>query len=159
MQIEELNDSLIDSLAEFYMSDASSHDILEKLEFGSSGESFAKRIANFPTWIKIYTLTEGGRIHGCVIITGADNLNLHDAAIIADLRIVPTIRGNGYATALLERALGYLRERGVKKVVTIVSEMNLAGIRLFHKAGFRAYGVFQDYYVAGENAIALELLL
>lgn len=159
MQIEELNDSLMDSLVEFYTSDTSSHDVLEKLEFGSSRESFSKRLANFPTWIKVFTLTGDKGIQGCVIITGADNLNLHDAAIIADLRIAPALRGNGYASALLERALEYLRKRGVKKVVTIVSEMNLAGIKLFHKAGFRAYGVFQDYYVAGENAIALELLL
>ncbi|PSN92888.1 hypothetical protein B9P99_03105 [Candidatus Marsarchaeota G1 archaeon OSP_B] len=96
------------------------------------------------------------RVEGAVCIAGAENLNLPDSALIVDLRIRKESRKRGYGSMLLETALEYARKKGVKRVVTIVSEMNVAGIKLFHKFGFKPYSILQDYYVLGENAVAME---
>ncbi|PSN83734.1 hypothetical protein B9Q13_02685 [Candidatus Marsarchaeota G2 archaeon ECH_B_SAG-G16] len=155
MEIAELTEEDLDSYLELFSEDESAKQTMERAGFKLEKEAFKNRLSSFPTWIKVFVL-RSDRVEGAVCIAGAENLNLPDSALIVDLRIRKESRKRGYGSMLLETALEYARKKGVKRVVTIVSEMNVAGIKLFHKFGFKPYSILQDYYVLGENAVAME---
>ena len=63
---------------------------------------------------------------------------LRDAAgFIHDIVVTESGRRAGIATALLEAAMAWLRERGAPRVVLGTAERNEAAQRLFAKLGFR----------------------
>jgi ribosomal protein S18 acetylase RimI-like enzyme len=52
----------------------------------------------------------------------------------------PRYRGRGVATALLDHALGWARDRGATEMVLWVADHNTAARRLYERAGFVATG-------------------
>jgi len=56
---------------------------------------------------------------------------------IHDIAVEDTGRRGGVATALMEAAIAWLRDRGAPRVVLGTAERNAAAQRLFEKLGFR----------------------
>ena len=82
----------------------------------------------------------GGAIAGYVY-AGIEPLNwkeLRDeCGFIHDVAVLEGGRRSGVATALLEAAMGWLRERGMPRVVLWTAENNEGAQRLFAAVGFR----------------------
>lgn len=64
----------------------------------------------------------------------ADRVNLFQ------MWVAPEARGRGVAAALLDQALGWIRERGTRVVHLGVNDANGGALRLYGRAGFRAIG-------------------
>ena len=80
----------------------------------------------------------GGAITGtCALFfqTGRSNISLDITAMLAGMYVPPEFRGKGIARGLLERAIAYCRERGVKTIRLNASAM---GRPLYESAGFVA---------------------
>lgn len=159
MQITELDVANPTPYLEVLSEDPASQQILERLGFPVSSSGFDQKLHAFPTWVKIFVAFNDSNPVGSVIVTGADNLKLRDAAIIADVRVKTNYRKRGIASELVRYTLDFIRSIGVRRVVTVVSEMNVPGIELYHKFGFKVFNALKDYYLPGENALALELEL
>ncbi len=65
---------------------------------------------------------------------------------ILNLAVDPAQRRGGVGRALLGAALGWLEERGAGETYLEVRESNLAAIKLYEGAGFRAVGRRSGYY-------------
>jgi ribosomal protein S18 acetylase RimI-like enzyme len=60
-----------------------------------------------------------------------------EAGFIHDVVVSDTVRRHGVATALMEAAVAWLRERGVPRVILWTAQPNEGAQRLFEKLGFR----------------------
>ncbi|MBI2392436.1 MAG: GNAT family N-acetyltransferase [Deltaproteobacteria bacterium] len=68
-------------------------------------------------------------------------------------------RRRGHARALLQRALSFAAERGVRLVLLEVRRGNDGAIGLYRGLGFVAMGVRERYYNDGEDAVEMLLRL
>ena len=64
---------------------------------------------------------------------------LTDYAYIADLVVLPSVRGRGYGTALLLRAEDYARQQGMRMLKIQVLAKNEQATAVYLRAGFRSY--------------------
>jgi [ribosomal protein S18]-alanine N-acetyltransferase len=69
------------------------------------------------------------------------------------------VRRRGIARTLLEHALRFACERGVRLVLLEVRRSNAGAIGLYRKLGFVAMGVRAKYYSDGEDAVEMVLRL
>ncbi|HZW17827.1 MAG TPA: GNAT family N-acetyltransferase [Luteimonas sp.] len=79
---------------------------------------------------------DGGRIVGRVSIR--HRLNAHLARVGGHIgyAVVPTLRGRGYATAILAHAVAIARERlGIARVLVTCDDDNLASIKVIERNG------------------------
>lgn len=82
----------------------------------------------------------GGEIIGYIYATleGRSWRELRDACgFIDDVVVRESERSSGVATALLEAATAWLRDRGAPRVILWSAEQNAAAQRLFTRRGFR----------------------
>lgn len=84
-----------------------------------------------------------------------------DEAEILTIAVVPGLRGQGYARALLDRHLDALRPRRVASVHLEVDEGNAPARALYRRFGFVETGRRAGYYqkVDGSQATALTMTL
>jgi ribosomal-protein-alanine N-acetyltransferase len=83
-----------------------------------------------------------------------------DELHILSVATLPAARRRGLATALLEHALGFARERHVGLVLLEVRRSNAEAIRLYRRLGFSAVGLRERYYVDNqEDAVEMRLVL
>jgi len=90
-----------------------------------------------------------GEIIGCAKI-GFKNVYISDykrllrfpdkTAFIYDTYVVPEMRGNGVAPAIITEAFNYLKNRGYNKVKCHIPEWNGASVRTYKKLGFNKLG-------------------
>jgi ribosomal protein S18 acetylase RimI-like enzyme len=62
---------------------------------------------------------------------------LDRAGVVHDVIVDESARGRGLATALVEHALDWMRQRGVPRVVLHTAELNTPAQQLFDGLGFR----------------------
>jgi ribosomal protein S18 acetylase RimI-like enzyme len=90
--------------------------------------------------VVIYVAEQGGEVFGYVY-AGLEPISwkeLRDACgYIHDILVEETNRRAGTATALMEAAIQWLRERGAPRVILGTAEKNERAQRLFTKLGFR----------------------
>ena len=60
-----------------------------------------------------------------------------EAGFIHDLVVESAHRGGGAGSQLLDAAIGWLRSRGMPRVLLCTAEQNVGGQRLFARSGFR----------------------
>ncbi len=156
MEIVELTDKDVEQYLNLLNAEDSVKDLLSRLGFPLSKQEYFEKIKSFSTWIKAYVAKQGGEVVGAITFTGAENLDMKDACIITDVSVRRDHRNRGLGTTLVRTVLDFARSQGIRKVVTIVSEMNVPALEMFHKVGFKSYRVLKDYYIQGENAVALE---
>ena len=83
-----------------------------------------------------------------------------DELHVLSLATLPVCRRQGVATALLDTALQFARERRVRLILLEVRRSNRAAIALYRAAGFSAMGIRPSYYADNqEDAIEMTLVL
>jgi [ribosomal protein S18]-alanine N-acetyltransferase len=81
---------------------------------------------------------------------------------VADLlriAVAPSAQRTGVATALLDAATTWSRQRGATEMILEVAETNGPAIALYEKAGFEQRAMRDRYYTSGEAALVLGRLL
>ncbi|KAI0121642.1 acetyltransferase [Xylariales sp. AK1849] len=78
---------------------------------------------------------------------------------IAMLAVSSAHRGNGIATALVQRAIDAMSERNADEVVLETEETNIPAMRLYERLGFLRSKKLHRYYLNGNSAYRLVLLL
>lgn len=78
---------------------------------------------------------------------------------IAMLAVASPYRGHGVATALVRRAIGAMASRKADEIVLETEETNLPAMRLYERLGFLRSKKLHRYYLNGNSAYRLVLLL
>jgi N-alpha-acetyltransferase 30 len=78
---------------------------------------------------------------------------------IAMLAVSSAYRGNGIATALVKMAIDAMAERNADEVILETEETNLPAMRLYERLGFLRSKKLHRYYLNGNSAYRLVLLL
>lgn len=79
---------------------------------------------------------------------------IEDEMEILNLAVHPDFRRQGMGAALLERAFGICREKGIAKSFLDVKESNQSALNLYIKFGYTQIGVRKKYYPdTRENAL------
>lgn len=78
---------------------------------------------------------------------------------IAMLAVSSPYRGHGVATALVKRAIDAMAQRNADEVVLETEETNLPAMRLYERLGFLRSKKLHRYYLNGNSAYRLVLLL
>jgi len=89
--------------------------------------------------IFVFKAVESGELLGFV---EAEILE-EDIARINGLTVKPEHRKKGAATALLEKMLEFLEEKGIKRVMLLVKQSNDEAKKLYSQKGFRFMGLYQ----------------
>lgn len=75
------------------------------------------------------------------------------------LAVSSAYRGHGIATALVKRAIDAMAARGADEVVLETEETNAPAMRLYERLGFLRSKKLHRYYLNGNSAYRLVLLL
>ncbi len=75
------------------------------------------------------------------------------------LAVSTPFRGKGVATALVNRAIDAMAQRNADEVVLETEETNVPAIRLYERLGFLRSKKLHRYYLNGNSAYRLVLLL
>ncbi|KAK3904797.1 acyl-CoA N-acyltransferase [Staphylotrichum tortipilum] len=78
---------------------------------------------------------------------------------IAMLAVAATYRGHGVATALVKMAIDAMAERDADEIVLETEETNTPAMRLYERLGFLRSKKLHRYYLNGNSAYRLVLLL
>ncbi|KAI8276020.1 N-alpha-acetyltransferase 30 [Colletotrichum sp. SAR11_59] len=78
---------------------------------------------------------------------------------IAMLAVASPFRGKGIATALVKRAIGAMAQRNADEIVLETEETNTQAMRLYERLGFLRSKKLHRYYLNGNSAYRLVLLL
>lgn len=78
---------------------------------------------------------------------------------IAMLAVSSSFRGQGVATALVKKAIDAMAERNADEVVLETEETNIPAMRLYERLGFLRSKKLHRYYLNGNSAYRLVLLL
>ncbi len=76
-----------------------------------------------------------------------------------DLELVyvsDSVRRQGVARSLVEKAIATLIEKDVKRVFLEVRESNVPAISLYKSTGFSQISIRKNYYKDGENAVVMK---
>jgi [ribosomal protein S18]-alanine N-acetyltransferase len=94
--------------------------------------------------------TDGHVIGFCSFWRVLDELHINNLAVL------PTLRGRGVGTALLDRVLEEGRALGARRATLEVRRSNEAARRLYERLGFTVAGVRRGYYSKpSEDALVL----
>jgi ribosomal protein S18 acetylase RimI-like enzyme len=109
-------------------------------------------ILSLPAIVRLKVMVDG-KMAGFI----AGDIRRHeDTGWIATLAVADTSRRNGIASALIT-ALEI--QMSVKKVKLCVRRSNIAAINLYQKLGYHNTGVWEKYYIGGEDALVFEKTL
>jgi peptide alpha-N-acetyltransferase len=75
------------------------------------------------------------------------------------LAVSAPFRGHGVATALVKKAIGAMAERSADEIVLETEETNIPAMRLYERLGFLRSKKLHRYYLNGNSAYRLVLLL
>ncbi|KAI4597822.1 N-alpha-acetyltransferase mak3 [Pestalotiopsis sp. 9143b] len=78
---------------------------------------------------------------------------------IAMLAVASAYRGHGIATALVKRAIDTMADRNADEIVLETEETNKPAMRLYERLGFLRSKKLHRYYLNGNSAYRLVLLL
>ena len=82
-----------------------------------------------------------------------------DEAEVLTIGVVPTMRRQGIARALLDESMNRARALGVRAIFLEVGVRNHAARSLYEGLGFREVGRRRRYYANGEDALILRAAL
>ncbi|RYP11469.1 hypothetical protein DL765_007778 [Monosporascus sp. GIB2] len=98
-----------------------------------------------------------------VIICKLEHHSSHSPATyrgyIAMLAVASTYRGHGIATSLVKMAIDAMAERKADEVILETEETNVPAMRLYERLGFLRSKKLHRYYLNGNSAYRLVLML
>ena len=80
---------------------------------------------------------------------------LGTAADLIRIAVAAPAQRQGVATALLDAAITWSRERGAREVTLEVAETNRPAIALYERAGFAQIDVRDRYFASGDGALVM----
>lgn len=89
-----------------------------------------------------------GKVVGYVIASS------HDGEIVS-ISVLPEFRRRGIGRRLMEEAMEYLEEKGVRRIELIVGVGNVEAIRFYEGLGFKKVSIIPRYYSDGEDGIKM----
>ncbi|KAH8645636.1 acetyltransferase [Xylariales sp. PMI_506] len=95
----------------------------------------------------------------CKLETHASHSPPTHRGYIAMLAVSATYRGHGIATALVKRAIDAMADRNADEIVLETEETNIPAMRLYERLGFIRSKKLHRYYLNGNSAYRLVLLL
>lgn len=98
-------------------------------------------------------LAPGGAVAGYLCLKQVLDV---DEAEILDVAVEPSQRGRGIGRILVDWALSFCRERGVRTAFLEVRAGNVEAIALYRRMGFNEAGVRKKYYDNGDDAMVME---
>lgn len=114
---------------------------------------------NVSEWGLFAAYVGGERVGGAVMIANDANFDLlegrDDLALLWDLRVAPTFRRFGVASALLTAAEEWARARGSRVLEVETQNVNVAACRFYARHGFALRAVNEHAYVEFPNEIQL----
>jgi ribosomal protein S18 acetylase RimI-like enzyme len=127
-------------------------DFLHRLEPNVLEGKAAKKYFDFmlarcaETAGKVFVAEVGQKVVGFVCVWGKNppeelDEEPEEYAFVSDLVVLPAYRRQGVGQALLERAEGYARSLGIKKIQLEVLSRNTGALKLYTNDGFRPYHV------------------
>lgn len=78
---------------------------------------------------------------------------------IAMLAVASPFRGHGVATSLVKKAIEAMEKRSADEIVLETEETNIPAMRLYERLGFLRSKKLHRYYLNGNSAYRLVLLL
>lgn len=75
------------------------------------------------------------------------------------LAVSAAYRGHGVATALVKKAIDAMTQRNADEIVLETEETNIPAMRLYERLGFLRSKKLHRYYLNGNSAYRLVLLL
>lgn len=118
--------------------------------------AFARELRNPSTriWVAEHQ-AESPRIVGVLVLW-----LVLDEGHIAILAVHPAVRRRGLGRRLMETAIAYARQEGLRTLTLEVRESNQAAQALYRKLGFEVVGRRYRYYLdTGEDALIMTLRL
>jgi RimJ/RimL family protein N-acetyltransferase len=88
-----------------------------------------------------YVAVAQGELIGMTVLQRGDLPKLRHWANIFGVYLQPEWRGSGIADALIEACAAYASTLGLRLLKLGVVTTNVSAIRLYHRCGFRVYGV------------------
>jgi len=82
-----------------------------------------------------------------------------DECELLSIAVRASLRGKGYAKALMEHCHKELAKQGLKKFFLEVRENNVAAISLYEKLGYEKIAERKKYYSDKEGAVVMRLLV
>jgi [ribosomal protein S18]-alanine N-acetyltransferase len=98
-------------------------------------------------------------VHDDACIGYAIVVLLGSGADLLRIAVAAPAQRQGVATALLDAAITWSRERGAREVTLEVAETNAPAIALYSGAGFARIAVRDRYYASGDGAVVMGLSL
>lgn len=121
--------------------------LLFELEPDFSANADAQRaglslILQRPEAGRIFVAREGESVVGMVSLLNSVSTALGGpVAWLEDLIVAPAHRGRGIGSDLIEHALSYARECGLKRITLLTGAENSGAQRFYRRHGFRASGM------------------
>lgn len=81
------------------------------------------------------------------------------SGILITLDVLPALRRQGVASALLEASEAWLVERGAREIVLQVATSNDAALAFYRRGSFRVLRTLEDYYGRGRDAFLMRKAL
>ncbi|RLI91016.1 MAG: hypothetical protein DRO89_04790 [Candidatus Altiarchaeales archaeon] len=123
----------------------------ENFEEQEITEDFILNIANRNDF-RFFIITLSGKVIGFIGVLFHVNVG---RAEIGPICIRSIHRGRGIGTRLLNHAMEFLRQRGIRRVIVRIKSENTGALRFFRKNGFIEEGYFREYTRKGEDVIQL----
>lgn len=102
----------------------------------------------------------GNTLVGIISLQRYEREKLQHRALIGSMYVLPSVRGQGIAAQLLERALTEARRwRGLENVVLAVTVGNDAARRLYVRAGFKPYSLDPRLVKIGDRYFDVEWMI
>jgi ribosomal-protein-alanine N-acetyltransferase len=105
-------------------------------------------------WTRAWVAREGGEVVAYLLAW-----HVVDELHVLNVATVVAMRRRGFGGALVDAAVAYARESGIRLVVLEVRRSNRAALQLYRRVGFAAMGVRRAYYTDGEDAVEMLLEL
>jgi ribosomal-protein-alanine N-acetyltransferase len=109
-------------------------------------ESLASLLILFPRYF--FVAECGGRVVGYV----AGALNKDGSGHIMSIAILPSYRGRGLGSRLMDAIENAFRREGISRVYLEVSQNNKVALNLYRKRGFKVISMRESYYPDGSDA-------
>jgi len=121
-------------------------------------EMFAAVFAALVATDSFFVVPHDGAVRGFYRVNRHPGRARH-AAALETLAVAPSMKGTGFALAMIQEAFDCMREDGILRVELMVEEDNPRGIAFYHKLGFEQEGRLKKAYKRASDADYVDELL
>lgn len=110
-------------------------------------------------WGFLAAFCSGMRVGGCAIVRGTEGvLRVHerrDAAVLWDLRVHPSVRGEGVGTRLFDAAAAWAKRQGLQRLYVETQNTNVSACRFYASRGCSLISAYPHAYAEFPEEVEL----